>query len=56
MADSKSQDRVSQLKSQDGKKGHAGDSDHTVPKQSSIAERPGSHITERGESSGDDKG
>ncbi len=52
--DSKSQDRVTALKSQEGKK-HT-DSDHQIGKSNSGTERPDSHMTERGESAMDGEG
>ena len=54
VTDSKSNERVAQLKSQEGKK-HGGDSDHAVGKTASV-DRPESHATDRGESAADPDG
>ena len=48
MPDSRNQDRVTALKSQEGKKGH--DPEHLTKTSSSI-DRPESRVTERGDSS-----
>lgn len=58
ITDSKSQDRVAQLKSQDGpKRGHGADGgEHTVGKIGSGTDRPDSGLTNRAESAVADDG